>query len=304
VSGSTTGASNILSGSPSMLNTHAKWRTDFARQIAKCLVAFEGVKAIVVAGSVARGYADEYSDIEIPLYWEMLPDDATRHAIVSALKGEFLYGYDGPACEDQLLVNGFQVDLWHIAIADEESTLKAVIHEHHFDLSSLNALDTIRCCIPLYGHEIVQKWKDMAQEYPNELAEQIIQEHIVSFSTGELFILAKRDNPTAFYARLSFLQQEIFMVLLALNRSYFPTFKWLYQALASMQVKPDAISERFRHAYQVSYQEAFADTKLILEETLHLVERQFPQMDTAQIYHHLTYARTAHEIPLNWEQNL
>ena len=124
-----------------MQNTHVKWRTDFARQIARRLMPFEGVKAIVIAGSVARAYADEYSDIEIPIFWEMLPDDATRHAIVSALKGEFLYAYDGPACEDQLLINGLQVDLWHIAISDEEAILKAVIHDHHFDLSSLNATE-------------------------------------------------------------------------------------------------------------------------------------------------------------------
>lgn len=286
-----------------MQNTHVKWRIDFARQITKRLAAFEGVKAIVIAGSVARGYADEYSDIEIPLFWEMLPDDAIRHAIVNALKGEFLYAYGGPACEDQLLIDGLQVDLWHIAISDEEAILKAVIHDHHFDLSSLNALDTIRCCIPLYGHEMVQNWKNMAQEYPDRLAEQIIQEHLASFSTGELFILAQRNNPTAFYARLSFLQQELFLVLLALNRSYFPTFKWLYQALAPMQVKPDAIGERFQRAYKVTYKEALADTKLILEETLHLVERQFPQINTAQIYHHLAYVRTTHEIPRNWEQN-
>jgi predicted nucleotidyltransferase len=28
-----------------------------------------GIKAIVLAGSVARDYADEYSDVEIPIFW-------------------------------------------------------------------------------------------------------------------------------------------------------------------------------------------------------------------------------------------
>jgi hypothetical protein len=277
-----------------MQNPHIKWRIDFARHLAKCLVAFEGIKAIVVAGSVARDYADEYSDLEIPIFWETLPDDATRHAIVAALHAEFLYAYDGPACEDQLMINGLQVDLWHIAIAHQEAILEAVLHEHRYDLGSLNALDTIRFCIPLYGHAIVQNWKRRAQEYPDELVEQVIQDHLDSFNTGELFILAQRNNPTAFYAQLSFLQQEVFLILLALNRRYFPTFKWLYRALESMQVKPEAVDQRFRRTYEVSYEEAIADTKSILEETLHLVERQFPQMDTAPIYRHLTYVRAAH----------
>jgi hypothetical protein len=277
-----------------MPTPHSQWRIEFAEQLAKQLVAFEGIKAIVIAGSVARDYADEYSDLEIPVFWETLPDDTTRHAIVSALHGEFLYKYDGPAREDQLLVEGLQVDLWHIAVEHQEAILEAVLRGQQSDLGSLNALDTIRFCIPLYGHELVQSWKRRAQEYPDELAERIIQEHLASFSTAELFIQAQRNNPTAFYAQLSFLQQEIFLVLLALNRRYFPTFKWLYRALESMPVKPEAISQRFRQAYEASHPEAIADTKRLLEETLHLVERQFPQIDTAPIYHRLSYMRAAH----------
>jgi predicted nucleotidyltransferase len=57
---------------------HAKWRIDFARQLAKSLLTFDGIKAIVIAGSVACDYADEYSDVEIPIFWETLPEDATR----------------------------------------------------------------------------------------------------------------------------------------------------------------------------------------------------------------------------------
>lgn len=282
-----------------MPNPHAEWRINFARQLVKQLVAFEGIKAIVVAGSVARGYADEYSDVEIPIFWEALPEDATRHAIVAALHAEFLYAYDGPAREDQLLINGFQVDLWHISLAHQESILAEVLHEHRFDLGTLNALDTIRFCIPLYGQEIVQGWKHRAQEYPDELAEKIVREHLSSFGTAELFILAQRNNPTAFYARLSLLQQEIFLVLLALNRRYFPTFKWLYPVLEAMQIKPDRICQRFQQAYEISYTEAITDTKSILEETLHLVESQFPIIDTAPISRRLIYERTAHKKPVD-----
>ena len=278
-----------------MQNPHAKWRIDFAQQLVKRLETFEGIKAIVIAGSVARDYADEYSDIEIPIFWETLPDDATRHRVVNALNGKFLYDYDGPAHEDQLLIDGVQVDLWDISTTHEEEILEDVLHKHQFDLGTLNALDTIRCCIPLYGHALVQKWKHRAREYPDELARKIIQEHLASFRIGELFILAQRNNPTAFYAQLCFLQQEIFLVLLALNRSYFPTFKWLYRALESMQIKPEAIGTRFRQAFEVSYADAITDIKALLEETLHLVEGKFPQIDAKPIYHHLSYMRTAHD---------
>jgi hypothetical protein len=278
-----------------MLNPHTQWRIKFAQQLAKRLETFPGIKAIVIAGSVARDYADEFSDIEMPIFWETLPDDATRQAVVRALNGKFLYAYDGPAHEDQLLIEGVQVDLWDISIAHEEEVLENVLHKHQFDLGTLNALDTIRSCIPLFGHEIVQTWKLRAQEYPDELTKKIIQESLAIFSIGELFVAAQRNNPTAFYSRLSVLQQAAFLVLLALNRRYFPTFKWLYHTLESMSVKPDSIAYRFQNAYEAPYSEAVEDTKLILEEIVHLVEGQFPQIDTTLVYRRLAYARGAQD---------
>jgi len=281
-----------------MENPHVQWRIDFAKHLKERLLAFEGIKAIVIAGSVARDYADAYSDLELPIFWEALPDDATRHAIVAALDASFLYAYDGPAREDQLMISGFQVDLWHITVAHQDAILEDVLHNHHFDLSRLNALDTIRSCIPLYGAEIVQNWKRRAREYPEALAEQIVREHLNSFGMADLFVLAQRNNPTAFYAQLSFLQHEIFLVLLALNRSYFPTFKWLYQVLDSMPIQPVATGQRFRQAFEGTCQDALIDTKQVLQETLQLVEKQFPLIDLAPIYRRLAYVRAAHQSPL------
>jgi predicted nucleotidyltransferase len=51
-----------------MDNVHARWRLNLAGQLAERMCAFAGVQAIVVGGSVARGYADEYSDLELPVF--------------------------------------------------------------------------------------------------------------------------------------------------------------------------------------------------------------------------------------------
>jgi Domain of unknown function (DUF4037) len=284
---------------PMTRNPHAEWRIELARKLAERIVRFQGVRAIVVAGSVAHNYADQYSDLEIPIFWDALPDDDVRQAIVHSLDASFLYGYDGPSAEDQLLIRGVQVDLWHITIAHEEAVIQAVLEGHQADLSSLNAMDTARSCIPLYGHEIIEQWKKQAEAYPEELAQQIIRDHMSSFRIAELFILAARENPTAFYGQLSLLHQEIFLVLLALNRSYFPTYKWLFQALETMQVKPKNIEQRLRRAFATPYAEAIADTKQVLEETLELVERQFPRLDTTKARRQLGYTRSGHLKPVS-----
>jgi hypothetical protein len=277
---------------------HSVWRLDLARQLAARISAFPGVRAIVVGGSVARGYADEYSDLEMPILWETMPGDDTRQAIVAALRAEFLYGYDGPSLEDQLLVSGFQVDLWHNTVAAEEVVMDDVLCRYSTDLGDSNFMDTIRACTPLYGEEIIRRWKARAQDYPDELAMRAIREYLPAFQTSQVAITAQRANPTEFYAGLCRLQQAIFLVLLALNRAYFPTFKWMVRVLESLPLQPRDTAQRFRRAFEVPYAEAVAGTAQLLDETLVLVEQHFPQIDTAGARRRLAYVRAAYEKPV------
>lgn len=275
-------------------NTHAQWRLDVARRLAERIRAFPGVQAIIVGGSVARGYADAYSDLELPIFWDELPTDATRLALVAALQGEFLHGYDGPTLEDQLLINGFQVDLWHNTVAAEEAVFKTVLEDYSTDFGDSNFMDTVRACIPLYGDAIIQQWKQQAAHYPETLALKNIQIHIAAFDAAQLAVVAYRDNPTVFYTAISRLQESIFLVLLALNRLYFPTFKWMYQVLTTIPIKPVEVERRFRQAFRVPYDDAVQDTTRLLHETLTLVNHHFPHLDTTVVARRLAYTRAAY----------
>ncbi|MFN2282109.1 MAG: hypothetical protein ACK2TZ_09620 [Anaerolineales bacterium] len=277
-----------------MSNPHAEWRIQFARRLTDRFTGYQDIQAIVVAGSVARGFTDEYSDLELPIFWDELPSDDTRLAIIEDLGGEFLNAYDGPSREDQLLIDGVQVDLWHVPRVYQEQVIEAVLAGERSDLSSLNALDTIRSCIPLFGQGIVQEWKKRAEAFPDVLALRIIQEHLPSFSLGELVLHAQRGNPTAYYSQLVHLQEEVFLVLLALNRCYFPTFKWLYHTLEKMTIKPKEIGNRFQQAFSESPEAAAANMKGILLETLDLVKETYPEIDVARDLRRLNYQRTAH----------
>lgn len=92
----------------------------------------------------------------------------------------------------------------------------------------------------------------------------------------------------------------MFLVLLALNQSYFPTYKWLLRALETMQVKPENMDQRLRRVFNLPYQEAIADTKKLLEEIIELVEQQFPGLDTSAVRRQLGYARAVHLKPVVW----
>jgi hypothetical protein len=269
------------------------WRLAAARRLAGKIQAFAGVQAIIVAGSVARGFADAYSDLELPIFWNELPTDKTRLALAAALGGEFLYNYDGPAHEDQLLIDGLQVDLWHITVAREVETFKQVLEDYSTDLGSSNFMDTVRTCIPLYGAEIIQGWKVRAWEYPDGLAVRVAAGHLNELSASELVLAAQRSNPTAFYARLSQLQAETFQVLLALNREYFPTVKWMYPILEKLPIQPTDTAGRFRQAFTLPPVEAARQMVALMKDVVTLVETHLPGVDTRRVRRRLAYTRTA-----------
>jgi predicted nucleotidyltransferase len=281
------------------LNPHVRWRLELAGEIAERVRRWDGVRAIIVAGSVARGYADRYSDLELPLFWEAFPDDAVRMAIVADLGAEFLYPYDGPAAEDNLLIHGFQVDLWHCVVASEEVVIAAVLDRYDTDLGSSNFMDTLRWCVPLHGEAIVDRWKEKARQYPDGLVARNLEENLVHLDARHLQINAWRDHPTLLYGQISALQERLFMLLLALNRMYFPTYKWIYRYLAAMHVRPAEVERRFRRAFECPAEEACADMLALIDETLALIDVHWPQIDTSAAKERLAARRVAYDHPVH-----
>ncbi len=279
-------------------NPHVAWRMQIARQIARRMQRYEGIQAIVVGGSVARGFADAYSDLEMPLFWDALPSDARRLQIVADLGAEFLYGYDGPANEDQVLIEGFQVDFWHCTVAGEEEVLEDVLTRLDTDPGSSNFFDTLRSCVPLYGEAIIHRWKERARCYPDGLAAKNVRESLARLYRGHLEAHAARDNPTMVYGTIGELQQEVFHILLALNREYFPSYKWMYRALERMAIVPRDVGERFRQAYVLPQNEAIRDTLSIVAETLGLVEEHLPKVDTSRVRKRFSVPQRIYESPV------
>jgi predicted nucleotidyltransferase len=280
------------------LDLHSQWRLALAQQVSERLSPYAGIQAMAVGGSVARGFADVYSDLEILLFWDKLPNDEARHAIISALQADFLYPYNGPAQEDNLLIKGFQVDLWHATVTAEDAVIASVLNNFTTDLGAGNFMDTIQSCIPLTGGSIIARWKKLAAEYPTELAVRNIQIHLENFDLKQLDLALQRDNPTLFYHTLSNVQASSFMVLLALNRTYYPTLKWIYPTLNSFAIAPTELIPRLRRMFQIPPAQALVEMRSILMEILDLIVQYHPQIDVALARFQVQHVRTAIQVPV------
>ncbi len=284
------------------LNYHCKWRLELAKRICEKIKGVEGtkgIKAIIVGGSVARGYADEYSDIEIPIFWDELPNENIRKRIIKELNAECFYPYNHEAREDNIIVNGFRIDLWHITFQQEEEVIKSVIKDFEVDFGSSNAIDTIRTCIPMFGEEIINAWKTKAKEYPTQIAIENINKVLQSIDSTQVELYLQRENPTLLFEHIANLQKSIFLILLALNKEYFPTFKWMYKALEGFKIKPDNIEKRFRDVFNYSPEEAFDNTLVIMFETLEMINKIYPEINTSIVLSKLKSARIPHIHPID-----
>ncbi|SDG79800.1 hypothetical protein SAMN04487975_101516 [Planococcus glaciei] len=263
------------------MNQHGKWRLELAQNLSKQLSDFSGVHAVAAGGSVARGYADAYSDLELLVYWNHQPDAETRLAVFNCLNAERRYPKMDVGYDSAYLIDGFPVDVWHRTMEQEEAAADKVLNGFSTDLDAGNVLDTIRFAIPLYGVDYLEQIKECVEQYPDGLAVEFLKRFLPHFHLRQLLYAARRDNPTAFYSILNSILDGLFVVLLAMNRSYFPTYKWFYKRLAELPVVPEQIDFRLRQLYVEPPLSAVKQLKAILEETVALAERLYPQVDTA-----------------------
>lgn len=261
------------------MNAHVAWRLDLARDLTDRLRPFPDLRAVLVGGSVARGYSDAWSDLELLVYWAAVPDPDLHRAVMAALGATLRYGPDHPGHWSACLIGGFPVDVWHRTGAAEEAALDAVLRDHSLDLIANNLLDTIRSGIPLMGGEVIQPWKDRLAVYPDELALRFLEHDLPHFHLRHLQFAARRDNPTAFFHTLSDIQCSLFLVLLALNGRWFPTYRWMYPTLDAMPIVPVDIGPRLRQMYREPPRIAAAQLRDVLTETLELVREHVPQFD-------------------------
>jgi predicted nucleotidyltransferase len=263
------------------MNDQAQWRLAFAHTLRVAVQQFTDITSLAVLGSVARGYCDQFSDLELLLVWKQSPNQEQQASLVHALQADHRYPPFDPGYQSAFRIQDIPVDLWHTTVAQEERFLHTVLHDLNLDLVANNRLDTLHSCIPLFGAKQLLDWKTRIDAYPTELALRFIEAFIPHFHLRQLNLAAYRGNPTTFYHMLSDIQCSLFVVLLALNRSYFPTFKWMYPRLGQLARKPPQLVARLQSMFEEPASDAAGSLRAVLSETLGMVESAYPQVDTA-----------------------
>lgn len=260
---------------------------ELARRNATVYAEHPKVEAIFLAGSVARGIADEFSDIDtIVCCSTMFTEEERLEAMQRNNGSDRLTLGDEEGGMDQYTVDGVGCQFGLGTTGMFEEHIAAVIERFDTDHDRHVIMGGLRHAIPLYGDETVARWKSSAESYPEGLTTAMVRNHL-SFRPLRFLEhrLAGRDDYFQFHEALIAAERRILGVLLGLNRLY-PEhhFKRLGNLIERMEIIPDGLSERLRQILQRPPSESLAALGRLIDDTFGLVARHLPTFDATEAH--------------------
>src|SRR5579884_1282842 len=201
-----------------------------ARQLAAAYTVHAKPVAILLTGSAALGESDRYSDLDLILYYETLPTDdelATVRAAVSVTDYTPLGPRTTRECAESYRVADVDCQVGHVTIAGWEEDMASVLERLDVTSPIQKAIGGLLEGIALHGEALIQKWQAAADNYPNALAEAMVEHYLRFFPLWYVQErLALRDATLWEHHILVESAQNILGVLAGLNRLYYSTFQF------------------------------------------------------------------------------
>jgi hypothetical protein len=256
--------------------------SSLARRVADACTAEAGAVAALVAGSTASGEADEWSDIDVIVFYETWPGRAPIEAVRASLGGMSLRplggDLDGDVYLEQFEVDAVACQLVHQTIDAWRASARTVLE--HLDTASpvQKALSGLHAGVVLAGDDVIAALRAEAA-YPEALRRAMVRANVDVFP---LWImqgsLARRDAELWQREQLVGGLQKVLALLAGVSSVWFSTFQLKHQAalIASFEETPPRLGERLDAALVAPMPEAALELERLVDETLAIVERRLP----------------------------
>lgn len=246
------------------------------------------LKAAMITGSAAKGLADNYSDIDMTMYYEgELPDEDALNGIRTELGGSERRWLIGDRAEggfaEAYELYGIEVQIGHTLIDKWEETIAFVHSAEDITTSAPKALEGTLACKPLYGADYIERWQLEIKLFPPALARAMVAQNLHFFAVWGLEPhFRTRDAKIWYHQILVETAQKLVGVLAGLNQLYFTTFQFKRQSrfIGQMGIKPDNFAARLDGLFTAELGASLAELEALVTETIALVEKHMPDVDT------------------------
>ncbi len=280
-----------------------------ARELAGIYTGDPRVRAVMVGGSVSRGCADEYSDLEIGVFWDAAPSEEDRRDAARRMGGEVWkfdpsggdrasehIGLSGAMVESKSYLGTAMVSPVHITVDTAEEWIGALIDELDTAPRKYELAAAVRYGEPIYGHDLLRRWSAKAASFPERLAVKLVQQNLWLGPWFNWNAYVERADHLATAQSLVWMQQGIINVLAALNREYLPSMehKWVSWLLEGLEIKPDDCEARLRATFATGdLGQAVRDLLELGMEVIDLVEAHLPAVNEVSLFEGHPWVDTA-----------
>ena len=211
--------------------------------------------------SVAKGYADKYSDIEVTFVVDEVQEPAVYEnwlrsvgAKVDPATIEWGGGYTTKSWVDGIFIEAAWRPVQVLNKIIEEVSQAATI-DHWTLVDAWHVL----YATPLKDAPQLAAWKDILKRYPPELEPKLIADatrhltepHWYPLSIINAFPLAFRGMPMAMSGHLMWTIERALRILFAINHQWEPDYKWLHYEAERLEIKPAHLVERVNDCFML-----------------------------------------------------
>jgi hypothetical protein len=262
-------------------------RLALAQQLAPYYCANPKVAAVTVERSVAWGYADRFSDIDLAVFWSETPTQKERRDIIKHARGRhvLLVSYNGDeACwSDTYDVGGVNIDVRHVDVEATHRILADVLERYDPSLAKQQHIAALLSALPLSDSSVLIRWQQQAKVYPYELGVAMVRTHLRFRPAWEQEMLAERNELLILYESFCTVEKQILLILMGLNHIYYPGWQWSDQLMGHMPIAPHNLAPRFKQVFGIVSIDPRASVYQLhdlIEETFSLVETHMGEVDT------------------------
>ncbi|MGB8954691.1 MAG: hypothetical protein WCC10_04920 [Tumebacillaceae bacterium] len=258
------------------MNEATAHRLELARELVSLYAKNEKISVVFVAGSVARGWADEHSDIELDILWKEDPTDEDRMAPIHEANGEIVrfLEWEDNEWSEVYMYKGVKMEMSHFLQETVEGFIRDVTAAFDTDVDKQVLLAAVQNALPLHGEAVVSALVE-SMKYSDGLREAMLEEYLDFQDAWYYAALADRDDVVMLHEVMTRVTMRVMSVLCAVNGLYVahPRFKWFKQTAEKMVVKPEYLVERITKAYRSEAREGLAELQKVAEEVLVLAKQ-------------------------------
>ncbi len=237
-------------------------------------------RAIALTGSVARGTADEASDVELNCWVEELPSADARISWLRAAGASDVL-LDADAIADGSLwatcrVGRTWIEIGWQTVAAQDALLSAIRAGQVMDRGRLVIASILAQAVALRDADLIAHWQQALADYPAVLQARLISAATEVWTFPHLlaarWALVQREDQFALAQRLVGGVQDALRILYAINRRWEPYEKWTAMTIETLPIKPDHLAARIDAVFVAPHPaERLAVCLTLLRDTLTLV---------------------------------